>query len=296
MPAFGRYDKKRKTEITELPEWQKVMAKVLDADIAAAKKPVRWNFLSDNEGMFQLGRALDPMMKLNEGLHRIITKKPFWTETTAKEFRKKAKERDYVEGFDEIAKGIETGKHDLLTSLGELLFMGTDAVANTDFISDFQKMMDEQKPDEPETWRGDLAALLVTYGAPLPFVTKITNRAKKLQVVKDAVTKMGTSKASKIAQRVVEGAAVVGATDFIASKEGRRVDPLLFTPESTEGLTGRKKAAVVFKNKVRFGAEGATVGGLFPLVGKGAQLLYQGVGRPVGGTALSYGFKGINNL
>ena len=49
MPAFGRYDKKRKTEITELPEWQKVMAKVLDADIAAAKKPVRWNFLSDNE-------------------------------------------------------------------------------------------------------------------------------------------------------------------------------------------------------------------------------------------------------
>ena len=296
MPAFGRYDKKRKTEITEIPEWQKVMIKVLDADIAAAKKPVRWNFLSDNEGMFQVGRVLDPMMKLNEGLYKAITKKPFWTETAAKDFRKKAKERDYVEGFDEIAKGIETGKHDLLTSLGELLFTGTDAVANTDFISDFQKMMDKQKPDEPETWRGDLAALLVTYGAPLPFITKITNRAKKLQVVKDAVTKMGTSKASKIAQRVFEGATIVGATDFIASKEGRRVDPLLFTPESTKGLTGRKKAAAVFRNKVRFGAEGATVGGLFPLVGKGAQLLYKGVGRPIGGTALRYGFKGINNL
>ena len=296
MPAFGRYDKKRKTEITELPEWQKVMIKVINADIAAAKKPVRWNFLSDNEGMFQLSRALDPMMKLNEGLHQVLFKKPSWSETVSKAFRQKAKERDYVEGFDEIAKGIETGQHDLLTSLGELLFMGTDAALNTDFISDFQKMMDKQKPDEPETWRGDLAALLVTYGAPLPFVTKITNRAKKLQVVKDAVTKMGTSKASKIAQRVVEGAAVVGATDFIASKEGRRVDPLLFTPESTEGLTGKKKAGAVFRNKVKFGAEGATVGGLFPLVGKGAQLLYKGVGRPIGGTALSYGFKGINNL
>ena len=235
MPAFGRYDKKRKTEITELPEWQKVMTKVLDADIAAAKKPVRWNFFSDNEGMFQLSRSIDPIMKLNEGLYRTITKamgeeKPSWTEAIAKDFRKKTKERDYIEGFDEIAKGIETGKHDLLTSLGELLFMGTDAVANTDFISDFQKMMNEQKPDEPETWRGDLTALLVNYGAPLPFVTKIMNRAKGLQKVKDIVAKMGTSKASKIAQRVVEGAAVVGATDFIASKEGRRVDPLLFTP------------------------------------------------------------------
>ena len=107
MPAFGRYDKKRKTEITELPEWQKVMVKVLDADIAAAKKPVRWNFLSDNEGMFQLSRALDPMMKLNEGLHQVLFKKPSWSETVSKAFRQKAKERDYVEGFDEIAKELK---------------------------------------------------------------------------------------------------------------------------------------------------------------------------------------------
>ena len=68
MPAFGRYDKKRKTEITEIPEWQKVITKVVGADIAAAKKPVRWNFITDNEGMFQVARALDPMMKLNDCL------------------------------------------------------------------------------------------------------------------------------------------------------------------------------------------------------------------------------------
>ena len=58
---------------------------------------------------------------------------------------------------------------------------------------------------------------MVQYGAPASAVLKIANRAKKLQVVKNAVTKMGTSKASKIAQRVVEGATVIGATDFIAS-------------------------------------------------------------------------------
>ncbi len=289
MPAFGRYDKKRKTEITDIPEWKKVMTEVLEADIAAAKKPVRWNFLKDNEGMLNLSLVLSPALRTSLALTNKKDPVKILREN-------KISERDYISGFDEIAKGIETGRHDLTTSLGELLFMGTDAARDTDFLSDFQKMMDKQKPDEPETWRGELAALLVNYGAPIPFITKITNRAKGLQKVKNIIEKMGTSKASKIAQRVVEGAAVVGATDFIASKEGRRVDPLVFTPESTKGLTGKKKAAAVFRNKVRFGAEGATVGGLFPLVGKGAQLLYKGVGRPVAGTALSYGFKGINNL
>ena len=37
----------------------------------------------------------------------------------------KISERDYISGFDEIAKGIDTGRHELGTSLGELLFMGT---------------------------------------------------------------------------------------------------------------------------------------------------------------------------
>ena len=109
--------------------------------------------------------ATDKELSNIRGPFRVYPKKkkeePSPTEQMSIGFRKKIKERDYIEGFDEIAKGIETGKHDLLTSLGELLFMGTDAAFNTDFISDFQKMMDEQKPDEPETWRGELGALLV---------------------------------------------------------------------------------------------------------------------------------------
>ncbi len=81
--------------------------------------------------------------------------------------------------------------------------MGTDFLANTNFADDFQKMMEKQKPDEPETWRGDFASLMVQYGVPATFITKITNRAKKLQVVKNAIAKKWAhSKASKIAQRV----------------------------------------------------------------------------------------------
>ena len=102
---FRVYPKKKKEEpISTYEEYQEAFIKGLESYDIRQKKPVRWNFLKDNEGMFQLSRAISPMMKTNERLHRILTKKPFWTETTAKEFRERTRERDYIEGFDEIAK------------------------------------------------------------------------------------------------------------------------------------------------------------------------------------------------
>ena len=142
--AYRIYPKKKKEEpISTVDDYQKEFLKSLEAYDTRQKKPVRWNFYTDNEGMFQVSRAISPMMKTNERLYRIVTKamgdeKPFWTELAAKEFRLKSKERDYIEGFDEIAKGIETGKHELSTSIGELLFMGTDLLAKTNFQKDFQ--------------------------------------------------------------------------------------------------------------------------------------------------------------
>ena len=176
---FRVYPKKKKEEpISTLDDYQKAFIKGLETYDVRQKKPVRWNFLKDNEGMFQVSRAISPMMKMNEKLYKIITKamgdeKPLWTELAAKEFRLKSKERDYIEGFDEIAKGIETGKHELGTSIGELLFMGTDLLTNFNFADDFQKMMAKQKPDEPETWRGDLTSILIQYGAPGTLITKL---------------------------------------------------------------------------------------------------------------------------
>jgi len=187
---FRVYPKKKKEEpISTIDEYQKEFIKALEGYDVRQKKPVRWNFLKDNEGLFNLSMVLDPVTRTNLTLG--LKKDP------VKIMREnKISERDYISGFDEVAKGIETGTHGLATSLGELLFMGTDILANTNFTSDFQKMMDEQKPDEPETWRGELAELMVQYGAPGGVVVKILNRAKKLQKVKDAMTKMGTSKAS----------------------------------------------------------------------------------------------------
>ena len=143
--------------------------------------------------------------------------------------------------------------------------MGTDFLTNKNFATKFQKMMNEQKPEEPETWRGELAELMVQYGAPGTAIAKIKLRSKFLQPVMNAMKKEKKfgHKASKIASRVAVGAGVIGATDFIASPDKRRMPTLLVKPEDTSNLSGRKKAAAMFRNKLRYGAEGALVGGCF---------------------------------
>ena len=138
--AYRIYPKKKKEEpISTIDEYQKAFLEGLEAYETKQKKPVRWNFLTDNEGMFQLTRAISPQMRLEEGIHKLITGQAGPTEAIAEKFKKRINERDYIEGFAEIAKGIETGKHELSTSIGELLFMGTDFLANTNFQMTFKK-------------------------------------------------------------------------------------------------------------------------------------------------------------
>jgi len=288
---FRVYPKKKKEEpISTLDDYQKAFIKGLESYDVRQKKPVRWNFLKDNEGMFNLSLVLNPALRIN--IAAALKKSGKEKIDPVKIIRDgKISERDYIDGFDEIAKGIETGQHELGTSIGELLFMGTDFLTNSNFADDFQKMMAKQKPDAPETWRGDLTSLLIQYGVPGTLITKIGLRAKKLQVVKNIIEKMGTSKASKIAQRVASGATVVGATDFVASPDKRRVPTLFVQPEDTSKLSGRKKAVAMFKNRLRYGAEGAIVGGLFPLVGKTVQQVYKYGARPVGEPFVRMGFN-----
>ena len=89
----------------------------------------------------------------------------------------------------------------------------------------------------------------------------------------DAVKGGKARKVSQVASRIVEGAGIVGATDFLASEPGR--ESIFFEPEDTKGLTGRKKAGAEFRNRIKYGAEGTLIGGGFPLVGKATQLGYK---------------------
>ena len=77
-------------------------------------------------------------------------------------------------------------------------------------------------------------------------------------------------------------------------------------------MSGRKKAGVELRNRVKYGFEGTIIGGGFPLVGKGTQLAYKYMLKPLlsnkvqvklgkkvlvdGIGAAQLGAKGINNL
>ncbi len=278
--------KKKEEEGSPIEQYKKAFLQSLESYDTKQKKPVRWNFFKDNEGLFMLSQQLDPFYKAMDTLSKIKTGKSIYDPIT-----KKISERDYVDGFADLAKGLDTGTHELTSSIGELLFMGTDFLTNKNFVSDFQKSMKKIKPDEPETWRGDLSSLMVQYGVPGGLIAKILNRATKLTPVIKAMQKMGTSKASKIAQRVVKNATIVGATDALVSPDKRRIGTLFVKPEDTSKLSGRKKAAAMFRNRVRYGVEGSIVGGVFPLAGKGVQQAYKWVGRPVGEPMLKMGFN-----
>ena len=211
-------------------------------------------------------------------------------------------ERDYTTGLDEIAKGISSGVYDLQNSLGSLLFAGTDLAANTDFLSKFEKIMEENEPTRPETWRGELTSILTQFAIPGVTIAKIVGRIPgvvKIKKAADAVKGGKTRKVSQISTRMVEGATIVGATDFIASEPGR--ESLFFKPEDTKGLSGREKAGAEFRNRIKYGAEGTLVGGGFPLIGKFTQLGYKYGLSPLlanrfGIGAAQLGAKGINTV
>ena len=203
-------------------------------------------------------------------------------------------DKDYISGLDEVRKGIESGVFDLAKGTGSILFAGIDYFRDTDFQSVFEEFMEDKEPDRPETWRGELVGLLTQFGVPGGIIQKVVNRIPKVAKVKNAISKMkGIKKPiSTVASRVIEGVTVVGATDFIASEPERPT--MFFEPESTEGLTGKKKAAAIFRNKVKYGQEGAIIGGGFPLVGKSIALGYRYGIKPVTKTTASLGAKAVD--
>ncbi len=253
------------------------------------KKPVKWLAMPDPKSILELYYTLSPNDAIGQAITAMTKGKINMTSMEAIKALPDAKapsfkinneeitqERDYTTGLDEIAKGISTGVYNLQNSIGSLLFAGTDLVLNTDFMSDFEKVMKRNEPTRPETWRGEVTSLLTQYGVPGTAIAKITGRIPavvKMKKAADAVKGGKLRKTSQVASRIVEGATIVGATDFLASNPGRA--SFFVNPEDTKGLTGRKKAAAELRNKIKYGAEGVLVGGGFPLMGKFTQLGYK---------------------
>jgi hypothetical protein len=301
-----KVEKTKPGEIRTLNEFQSSFLKALE-NIGEPQKPVKYfkplkeafkdSKKAQDTSILRFGLFLDPKLRLNvqSSLNKKMKeegKQPI----DIMQMLESKDEKDYISGWDEIRKGVEGGSYDLGVSLGTILFGGTDLIRNTNFLTNFEDSMKDKEPSRPETWRGDLVSLMTQFGVPGGIIQKVVNRTKtagKIKKVIEGIKGSKTRKVATIAQRAIEGATIVGATDFLASEPGRK--SLFFEPEDTSGLTGKEKAAAEFRNKIKYGQEGAIVGFGFPLLGKGIQLGYKFGLAPFVKTTASLGAKGINN-
>ena len=191
-------------------------------------------------------------------------------------------EKDYIDFFEDLELGLYGIAENTAYSIGDLATMGIDAVAGTDLNEKLDEKFRENKLKDPELFINKAVELIGTYGLPGGVAFKVMSRLGRLNKMKRGKhwmdKKLGT-RISSIASRAGYMSGAFAATDFLAAQPDT---PTLFTElENTEGLSGRKRAAAKFRNRLRFAAEGATIGGGFALAGKPIALGFKyGIFKP----------------
>jgi hypothetical protein len=187
-----------------------------------------------------------------------------------------AKEKDYIEGFEEIEKSLYGGVQDLGYSISDLVTGGIDYVFDTDYTTKLDEAYEENKIKDPDTLVGEFAKLGVQYGIPGGLVFKIGQRGRAIAKAKDAARKLTKAqKVTQVAKRAGYMAGAFAATDFVASTP--EMETLFVEKEKEDGKSGRDLALTRFKNRLRFASEGALIGGGFSLMGKPLAVALPGI-------------------
>ena len=200
-------------------------------------------------------------------------------------------EQDYISAIDEFNRALDTGLTNFAYNTLDLVFSIPDAVLPTEFTEELKRRYEESDMTKPETFVGQIASVAVEFGIPGGIVFKLINRFRKAVLARtqgevnlfaqkthtlEGLPKLGVQ-ISNVAKRAGTGMVSFGAADFIAGGPYNTLaemfdDPLLSSKlvgkyQDTSQLSGKERVAANFKNRLRFGAEGAMIGGLFPLVG-----------------------------
>ena len=188
---------------------------------------------------------------------------------------------------------METGVRNLGFNTMDLVLGGIDLTGFGDgkLSERLRENYEKTAKNDPETFMGDMIALLTEFGVPGGLVTKLITRFQKAMRLKgfNTMTRyidddtVGAARfamqASNIAKRMGTGAAdFVGGGPYSSLKRMFPEDATLLPgkPIDTTDLSGADLALANFKNRVRFGADGALIGGLFPLLGPPAWALTKG--------------------
>ena len=247
---------------------------------------------------------IKPRKKINWGQSLLSLGKTLFLPDRYTNFRKKLQnpnesffeDKDYIDVVDELKKGIYTGTYKSAYNFIELLPLTADLIADTDFTTKLENSIAKwPEGNRPETLFGDVTAILTEYAVPAKLATlilkgvsqipKVRKTIDKIEEVEEkllplpkfvlktpikripAVTIGGPGTLTTVARRVGYGGALFGLTDLIGSGPGAPA-PFWSKLEDTKNLSGREKAIAKFKNKLKYGKEGTTIGAGFGLLGK----------------------------
>ena len=206
----------------------------------------------------------------------------------------KANEKDYIDFFEDIEKAFAGGIQDLGYGIDDVLTTGIAGLTdNPKLLEDLDEYYKKNRIADPETLTGGVVKILTQYGAPGGLIFKVINRLRIFQRSRKlAETGTKLQKGIQIAKRVGYMSTAAAATDFLVAEPDR---PALGTrEEKTDDLTGDELVAARFRNRLRFAAEGAILGGGFSLIGKPVALGFKyGIFKPAGKVA-GLGLKGID--
>jgi len=202
---------KKKKNIENYSDFQKALLYAIESQ-TEPKKPVKW--WNADVGALTLATTLSPTLQLQSWFQefkdkegKVIKPKYVNLQKWIREYSGQ-KEKDYISGLDELAKGVEEGIWQLSGAINQLVTIPTDFALGTDFTTALEKSMNDEKikPDEPETWRGELTSLGVQFGIPYTAILKLINRANALAPIYKLLKINKATKTSKIYRRAVEGA------------------------------------------------------------------------------------------
>ena len=195
-------------------------------------------------------------------------------------------------------KGLSQAVQGLL-SLGA---MPIDYIANTDLLEGINNIFDKITPDT-KTAVGDITSVISQFGIPFGAAVKIAGGITKLKGI-STMTQLGSlpsraAKGTELVKRAGYYGTLGGLTDFAVSTPGKlgTISDLTGLTQQTdfEGLSGKERAVEELKGKLKFGAEGALIGGAVPLLPTAASLGFRygiipgaKVVGTVGGKALEY--------
>ena len=202
----------------------------------------------------------------------------------------------------DLPVGAVKGLSQAVQGLLQLGAMPIDYLADTNLLAGIENVFEKITP-ETTTAVGDITAIITQFGVPYVGALKIAQGISKLKGLSTAtkLTAPGMTRASQgmeLAKRAGYYGGIGGITDFAVStpeKLGTLSDTIGLTEQTElEGLEGRERAAEVLKSKIKFGAEGAVVGGGITLLPQAASVGFRYGIIPAAKTVGYVGGKALN--